>query len=378
MNETPLKSSLAAHFGDLPDPRVTGRCEYGLLDLMIIAICASISGAESWVEVEAFAESRRAWLSQFLALGEQVPSHDTFGRVFALLDAETFHQRFAEWVRAVVDQTEGQVIAIDGKTARGSADKGLGKAALHTVSAWACANGVVLGQVATEAKSNEITAIPELLKLLDVSGCIVTIDAMGTQKKIADQIREQGGDYLLALKDNQGRLYDMTRDLFAYGDQTDFQRMDVQTHQTVNKDHGRIEIRRCQALQDERILASFQQEGWTDLHTLVRLQRERRFADRVETETVYYITSPPHDAGQLLAATRAHWAVENQRHWVLDVIFREDASRIRRGNSAENMTLLRHVSLNILKRDKSKGSIRVKCYRAAMNTAFLEQLLSQV
>ena len=378
MSEKPTIGSLEEYFGDLPDQRVAGRCDYRLIDLVVMAICASISGAESWVEVEAFAETQREWLSQFMPIGNRVPSHDTFGRVFALLDAQSFHQRFAAWIKAVFEKTAGEVIAIDGKTARRSHHKGIGKEALHTVSAWACGNEIVLGQVATDSKSNEITAIPELLQLLNVAGCIVTIDAMGTQKKIAQQIRQQEADYVLALKDNQGRLYQMARDVFAYGDQIGFARLDMQSHQTVNKAHGRIEIRRCQALHDETLLASFRAEGWTDLSSLVRLQRERRFADHVETETVYYISSLPNDAAKLLSATRSHWAVENQLHWVLDVIFREDDSRIRIGNGAENMAVLRHISLNILKLDPSKGSIRVKRYRAALNTSFLETLLAHV
>lgn len=378
MSEKPTIGSLAEYFGDLPDQRVAGRCDYRLIDLVVIAICASISGAESWVEVEAFAETQREWLSQFMQIGNRVPSHDTFGRVFALLDAQSFHQRFAAWIKGVFEKTAGEVIAIDGKTARRSHHKGIGKDALHTVSAWACGNEIVLGQVATDSKSNEITAIPELLQLLNVAGCIVTIDAMGTQKKIAQQIRQQEADYVLALKENQERLYHMALEVFAYGDQIGFARLDMQSHQTVNKAHGRIEIRRCQALQDETLLASFRAEGWTDLCSLVRLQRERRFTDHVETETVYYITSLPNDAAKLLSATRSHWAVENQLHWVLDMIFREDDSRIRIGNGAENMAILRHISLNILKLDPSKGSIRVKRYRAAMNTSFLETLLAHV
>lgn len=377
MSEKPL-GSLAAHFGDLDDPRVIGRCDYALLDLIVIAICASIAGAEGWVDVETFARAQREWLSRFIEMGDKVPSHDTFGRVFALLDAQQFHQCFTAWVQAVFKKTAGEIIAIDGKTARRSHDKGIGKEALHLVSAWACANGVVLGQTATDVKSNEITAIPELLRVLDVTGCIVTIDAMGTQKQIANQIRAQGADYVLALKENQERLYRMTCDLFAYGDQTGFGHLDMQSQQTVNKDHGRIEIRHCQALSDPHLLASFQAEGWTDLQTLARNQRERRFADHVETETAYYISSLPNDPARLLTATRSHWAIENQLHWVLDVVFREDDSRIRAGNAPENMAVLRHISLNILKKDASQGSLRTKRYRAALDTAFLETLLAQV
>jgi predicted transposase YbfD/YdcC len=378
MSDQRLDSSVVTHFGTLDDPRVTERCAYPLLDLIVIAICASITGAEGWVEVETFARTQQDWLSRFVDLRAGIPSHDTFGRVFALLDATQFHQCFTAWIQAVFVKTDGEMIAIDGKTSRRSHAKGIGKDALHLVSAWACGNGVVLGQVATDVKSNEITAIPELLRVLEVAGCIVTIDAMGTQKEIAKQIRTQKADYVLALKENHSRLYTMTTEVFAYGDQTAFAHLDVQTAQTVNKGHGRIEIRRCQALSDPHLLASFQAEGWTDLQTLVRLQRERRFADRSETETVYFISSLPNDAARLLTATRSHWQIENQLHWVLDVVFREDNSRIRTGNAPENMAVLRHVSLNILKKDKSKGSIRTKRYRAALDTTFLETLLAQV
>lgn len=378
MNNKRIIESIEEHFGDLPDQRVGGRCDYRLIDLIIIAVCASITGADSWVEVAEFADTHQTWLRQFMVLGETIPSHDTFGRVFALLNAGAFHQRFAGWVRSVFPFSRGQTIAIDGKTSCGSADEGIGKEALHTVSAWASENGIVLGQVATDAKSNEITAIPQLLDLLDVRGCVVTIDAMGTQKKIAEQIRQQQADYVLALKDNQGRLYDMVRDVFAYGDNVAFAQMNVQTHQTINKLHGRIEVRRCQALSDSHLLATFQSEGWTDLTSVGRILRERRFPDHVETETVYFISSLPNDANRLLSAVRSHWTVENQLHWVLDVQFHEDDARIRAGDGAENMAVVRHMALNILKRDTSKGSVRVKRYRAAMNTAFLESLLALI
>jgi predicted transposase YbfD/YdcC len=376
MIEQAMPATLEAHFGDLPDPRVTGRCRYRLLDLIVMTICASLTGAQNWVEVEAFVYSKRDWLQGFMNLDETLPSHDTFGRVFAMLDAQAFHTRFASWVRAVFEQTEGQVVAIDGKTARRSHDRGIGQDALHTVSAWGCANGLVLGQIATDAKSNEITAIPQLLQLLDVSGCLVTIDAMGTQKKITQQIRQQGGDYLLSLKDNQERLHQTAQDLFAYGDQTAFRHLQHSYHETINKGHGRIEIRRCDALALDDLLASFRDEGWRDLKTLVRVQRERRIGDRVETQTVYYISSTSNDARRLLAASRSHWGVENSLHWVLDVIFDEDQARTRRGYSAENMGIVRHVTLNILKQHQSKHSLKVKRYKAAMDNTFLEGLLA--
>jgi predicted transposase YbfD/YdcC len=377
MNEVPV--SLEACFGDLPDPRVVGRCDHKLLDIVIIAICAVITGADSWVEVETFGQRKREWLATFLELPNGIPTHDTFGRVFAALDACAFQAAFARWIEGVFVAMRGQVVALDGKTMRGSHDKTIGKNAIHMVSAWASELGIVLGQRKVEAKSNEITAIPELLRLLDVAGCIVTIDAMGCQTAIAQAIRDEKADYVLRVKDNQGHLHQDLQDWFAYADQRQFANMTHTYAETVNKDHGRIEIRRCWAIADPVAFEYIRHyEGWVDLQTLVRVQRERRFADRVEGETAYYITSLPHDATRLLQAIRSHWAIENQFHWVLDMTFGEDDSRIRAGDSPQNMAVLRHLALNILKKDTSKGSLRQKRYAAALDEAFLAHLLTLV
>jgi predicted transposase YbfD/YdcC len=378
MNENSL-ASIEDCFGDLTDKRVQGRCTYPLLEIITIAICAVVAGANSWVEVETFGKSKEDWLKQFLKLEHGVPSHDTYGDVFRMIDAEEFQRSFMQWVERVFTVTKGQVIALDGKTARRSHDKGIGQDAIHMVNAWASASGITLGQRKVDGKSNEITAIPALLRLLCVSGCIVTIDAMGCQKDIAQTIRDEKADYLLRLKDNQGNLLQDVEDWFAYADQIDFQDMQHDYHQTINKGHGRIEMRRCWAVADPVAFEYIRHyEGWADLQTIVRVQRERRLPDKTEQETAYYISNLPPQAALILDATRQHWAVENSLHWVLDVTFREDDSRIRKDNGSQNMAVLRHVALNILKQDTSKGSLRQKRYRAALDDAFLLKLLSQI
>ena len=371
-------SSIEVCFADLHDPRVQGRCDHKLIDIIIISICAVVCGADDWVAIETFGKSKKSWLSQFLELPNGIPSHDTFGEVFSKLDAEAFQQCFARWVAEVFQVTKGQVIAIDGKTVRRSHDRTIGKDAIHMVNAWAHHNGISLGQVKTEAKSNEITAIPELLKLLNVSGCIVTIDAMGCQKKIAKTIRDNGADYFLSVKGNQESLYHMLKTWFAHGDDVQFRGMDCSHKRIVNKGHGRIEIRECSAISDPLAFKSLQKnKGWVDIGSIVRIVRERRIADKIQTDVAYYISSLPNDAELLLSCSRSHWAVENSLHWVLDVIFREDESRIRTGNAPQNFAVLRQLVLNILKNDDSKGSLKKKRFKAALDDRFLFKLLAQ-
>jgi len=372
-------ASIEDCFGDVHDSRVQGRCTYGLIEILVIAICAVIAGAETWQDIETFGKSKEAWLKQFLALENGVPSHDTLGDVFGMIDGDEFQRGFIRWIEQVFKVTGGQVIAFDGKTARRSHDKSIGKDAIHMVSAWASGNGITLGQRKVDDKSNEITAIPELLRLLTITGCIVTIDAMGCQKKIAQTIREEQADYVLSVKDNQKNLHQDIVDWFAYADQVHFQNMTYDYYETVNKGHGRIEIRRCWAIADPVAFEYIRHyEGWTDLQTIVRVQRERRLLDKVQQETAYYISSLSPNAQQILEATRTHWAIENCLHWVLDVLFREDDSRIRKDNSPQNMAVLRHIALNILKQDASKGSLKQKRYRATLDDSFLFQLLAQV
>jgi predicted transposase YbfD/YdcC len=299
--------------------------------------------------------------------------------VFAKIDSDAFQRRFIRWVESVFRVTRGQVVAIDGKTLRGSHDGAIGKGAIHLVSAWASANGIVLGQRKTAEKSNEITAIPELLELLDVSGCIVTIDAMGCQAKIAQQIRDRKADYLLRVKDNQSHLKADIVEWFRYGDEQGFANMGVDFHRTTHKTSGRIEVRQCWVVSDPVAFEYIRHyEGWPDLRSIIRVARERRDGDQITYDTAYYISSLTADAATILDATQHHWAIENSFHWVLDVTFAEDDSRIRSGESAENMAVLRAVALNLLKQDTSNSSLRQKRFRAAMDNDFLLHLLTQV
>lgn len=312
MSDNPI-GSLETCFGEIHDPRVQGRCDYPLLEIITIAICAVIAGADTWIEIETFGKSKETWLRQFLPLEHGIPSHDTFGDVFRVIDAEEFQRSFMRWVECVFQRTAGQVVAIDGKTVRRSHDRTIGKDAIHMVSAWASTNGITLGQRKVDDKSNEITAIPELLRLLNVAGCIVTIDAMGCQTAIAQAIRDEKADYVLRVKANQGHLYQDLEDWFAYADQVQFQSMSHDYHQTVNKGHGRIERRQCWTIADPLAFEHIRHyDGWADLQTIVRVQRERRLADKVEQDTAYYISSLPPDARQLLTThsdlKRLPWA----------------------------------------------------------------------
>jgi predicted transposase YbfD/YdcC len=367
------------HFGMLPDPRVERTKKHKLLDIIAIAMCGVISGADNWVEIEEFGQIREAWLREFLELPNGIPSHDTFGRVFAQLDAEAFRRSFIDWVRAVHTLTAGQVIAIDGKTMRGSLDKTNGKAALHVVSAWASENALVLGQLAVEDKSNEVTAIPQLLAMLVLQGCIVTVDALGCQKKIAQAIREAKADYLLRVKANQGQLYEDLQDWFAHAEQTRFANMIHSHDRVVNKDHGRLEVRDCWVVSDPVAFEYIRHyDGWIDLNSIAKVVRQRRIGDTLTTQTAYYISSLQNDAQLLLSCARSHWAVENALHWVLDVAFREDQARYRQDAGAENFALLRKLAINLLRQDKSvKIGAKGKRLRAALDPNYLLHLLNQ-
>jgi predicted transposase YbfD/YdcC len=367
-----------AHFGRIPDPRIGNAKRHKLLDIIIIAILAVICGADSWSEVELFGKNKKKWLKQFLKLPKGIPSHDTFGRVFALLDPEEFGRRFMEWVQTIQELTHGQVIAIDGKQLRGSAERGSGKAAINLVSAWASANQVVLGQVKVDDKSNEITAIPQLLKMLELSGCLVTIDAIGTQTEIAQQIVDQGGDYLLAVKENQGHLYESLEYLFQLEREEDFRHSPCSYAKQVNKNHGRLEIRECWATSDEEYLNYLRErERWPEVKTLAMIRSERRLGDQVEVKFRYFISSLNAPAKQILKSRRTHWTIENQLHWVLDIAFREDASRVRKDHAPENFAILRHMALNLLKQEKSvKGGVKAKRLLAGWDQDYLLMVLS--
>lgn len=367
-------TSLKEIFGELTDPRVEGRCEHLLVDIIVIAICAVVVGAEGWEEIEEFGLSKEEWLQEFLSLPNGIPSHDTFRRVFGLLDAEEFQARFIDWVELSFGRGVQQVVALDGKSLRRSHTAGQGM--LHLVGAWASESGLVLGQQKVDEKSNEITAIPKLLEALYLGGCIVTIDAMGTQKAIAQQIIEAKADYILALKGNQGQFHQDVIEWFDWALSQQVTAPPVAFYQQTNKGHGRIEVRRCWVIDDEEAFAHIRHyDGWANLQSIIMIQRERHIQGEVQRETSYYISSLSADAERIAHAIRAHWSIENSFHWVLDVTFNEDQSRLRSGDSAENFAVLRHVALNLLKRHPAKLSLKRKRFKAALNDWFLLELL---
>jgi predicted transposase YbfD/YdcC len=375
----PVRPTLTAHFAQIPDPRVDRTKDHQLLDILVIAICAILCGANDWVGIATFGTSRLAWFRTFLELANGIPSHDTFGRVFARLDPEAFAQAFLNWTQAIRDVLQAEVIAIDGKTLRRSYDKGLGKGAIDMVSAWATATHLVLGQRKTAEKSNEITAIPELLRVLEVAGCIVTIDAIGCQTKIVETIVERGGDYIIAVKANQPRLYDDLQTMFRDAHATQFRDIAHDFHQTVEKDHGRIETRRCWTIAEPSCLKYLNTpQAWKHLRTVVMVEAERQLGATSTLETRYFIASLENNAPLALSAVREHWSIENQVHWVLDIAFREDDSRVRKEHGPENFAVLRHIALNLLKQDKAtKLGTQNKRLKAAWDQDYLLALLTK-
>ena len=379
MSEVPTDAindqSLVGHFRVLEDPRDGTKRLHLLIDMIVIAIAGTLCGADGWVQIAQFGREKEAWLRGFLELPKGIPSHDTFGRVFSLLQPEAFEQCFRAWVASIRTVIPGEIIAIDGKTLRRSHDRAKGLAALHLVSAWASANSVVLGQVATEAKSNEITAIPALLELLTLKGCIVTIDAMGCQTKIAEQIIAQGGDYVLALKGNQETLATEVEEAFIDADAHDYADMETDFFETVERAHGRVETRRYRTLTD--LSGVSRHPLWKGMNMIGMVESTREINGKCSTETRHFIGSIGPDAQTFAGAVRQHWGIENKLHWGLDVSFREDDCRVRETRARENLAVLRHIAMTRLKQDPAKLGIKTKRLKAGWSESYLGTLLFQ-
>jgi predicted transposase YbfD/YdcC len=366
--------AILAKFENLTDPRVERTKEHLLLDMISIALCAAICGADSWVDVEKFGHAKQDWFRRFLALPKGIPSHDTFGRVFARLDTAEFLTCLQNWLRSLHLSLKEQGIAIDGKTLRGSFDAASGRSALHVVSAWACGLRVSLGQVAVDDKSNEITAVPKLLELLELSGAVVTMDAMHCQKETLAAIRAKGADYLVPVKDNQPKLYDLLQQTFLkYGEQN-YEAREVKQHRTVERNRGRDEERIVYVAPAPRELREHPE--WCDVQSIVQVYRATRRGTKTTEEVSFLISSLPPKVQRLAKYVRGHWGIENSLHWSLDVIFAEDRSRIRQGNGPEIASIFRKLALMVLQRDtSSKGSLRGKRLQAGWNEDFLERIL---
>ena len=370
-------SSFQDHFASLTDPRSSHapNQRHQLIDILVIAVCAVICGADGWEDIEEYGKAQAEWFAQVLDLPHGIPGHDTFRRVLARLDAEELTQCFISWTGALSDLSGGDIVSLDGKTLRHSFDRAASKTAIHMVSAWANANRLVLGQVKVDDKSNEITAIPKLLKLLDLAGATVTIDAMGCQKEIAKVITAQEADYVLALKENHPTLYDDVTLFFDDAKRTDFAEIDHEHHETVDGDHGRIETRRYWITSDIEWLGA--KASWSNLQSIGMVESCREIGEKVEIETRYFLTSLPADGVRFAQAVRQHWGIENSLHWVLDVSFDEDACRIRKDKGAQTFSVLRHIALNLLRREsRHKRGIKARRKRAGWDRGYLLQVLT--
>jgi predicted transposase YbfD/YdcC len=365
------------HFSVLPDPRTDRTKKHLLIDILFIAVCTMICGGEGFTDMEWFGEAKEEWLKQYLELPYGIPSHDTFRRVFSILDPQAFGECFARWSQALHDATNGEVIALDGKTIRHSFDTFSGQPALHMVSAWASENGLALGQVRVDDKSNEITAIPKLLELIDVKGRTITTDAMGCQRDVAKRIVDKKGDYVFCLKGNQESLHDEVKFFFEECQAANYNDVDHRYFETVEKDHGRIEIRRCWVVEDDAIRWLEREDQWPGLKSIAAIQAERKIRGKTTSETRYFISSLTGSAEKIAKAAREHWAIENSLHYVLDVTFNEDKSRIRKDNAPENLAVLRRIALNMVKNESThkKSSVRSRIKTAGWDNSYLERIL---
>jgi predicted transposase YbfD/YdcC len=360
-------------FGDLKDPR-SRTSAHDLTEMLAVALCAILAGADSWIGIELWGKAKLDWLRRHIPLEHGIPSHDTFGRVFAALDPEQFEACFLRWMSGVCPTLAGQVVAIDGKTVRGSRQGD--QRAIHLVSAYGSGLGVVLGQVRTAEKSNEITAIPELLDALLLKGAIVTIDAMGCQRDIAERIVKAGADYVLACKGNQGTMLKRVQQAFEAIERVPLAYTDcLSEHREVEKGHGRIEMRRC-IVSDVLTRWQHEPDQWPGLRSIVMVESTREIGDTVTTERRYYVSSLPPDAARVAHAIRAHWGIENGMHWTLDMAFSEDQCRVRVNNAAQNFAILRRIVMNLLRQDRTtKAGLKIRRMLACANDQYLAQLL---
>ncbi|MEH1789424.1 MAG: ISAs1 family transposase [Nostoc sp.] len=372
-----ITSKFQEYFTEVKDPRVE-RTRYHLLtDIITIAILAVIAGAQGWEDIEEYGLNKQEWLKTFLELPFGIPSPDTFRRVFEKINPKEFEQCFRQWVQSLVEKLGVEVVAIDGKTHRGSYDRESKLKALHTVSAWSSEHRLVLGQTKVNAKSNEITAIPALLEILDISGCIITIDGMGTQKSIAQKIIAANADYVLSLKDNHPTLHQQVKNWFEDSLAQGFFGLDVSISQRVEKGHHRIENRQVYTVSVSQLPVLHEQDLWAGLTTVVMVVRSIQHWNKTTQEVQFYMTSLKSDANKIGSAIRHHWGIENSVHWTLDVTFGEDECRIRSLHSPQNFALLRRIALNALERESSfRRSIRQKSRRAAMNDQYMLSVLT--
>ncbi len=372
--DAPAPLAIAHHFANVPDPRHPAFCgQHRLGDILVIALAAVLSGASSWDTIAAFGVAKETWLRSLgLELPNGIPSHDTFNRIFAAMDPLAFQHAFTSWINAVCSTLGFVHIPVDGKAVRGA--RGLDGTCLHLVSAWAAEHRLTLAQVAVAGKGNEITAIPEVLKMLDLHGALVSIDAVGCQKSFAKQIRDEEGDYLLAVKDNQPTLSGDISACFVQAYEKDFEGVKHDTYTTREISHGREEERVCTVLYELDGLST--RAEWVDLKAVVQVIRTRREGDKETNEVSYYISSSTASAKALAESIRAHWGIENRQHWCLDVLFSEDRCRTRQGNAAQNLAWLRKMALSIFGQDDSKGTIPTRRLKAALDDEYRAHLLS--
>jgi len=368
--------TLFERVGEIKDPRIERKKLHSLKDILVIAVCATICGADNWEDIAEFGESKQEWFAGFLELENSIPSHDTFRRVFILLDNIELKTLFVDWMSSAVSLSKGSLVNLDGKNLCGSKEPIKGKKALNVVSAWASEASVVLGQVRCEEKSNEITAIPELLNILDLAGCIVTIDAIGCQKNIVANIIEKEADYVISLKGNQGNLHQDIKDYLDWAERIGFKEIGYDYCETLEKGHGRIEERRCWVTEEIGWLEG--RNDWKNLKSVVMVEAIREVIGKEPTvERRYFISSLEANATELLRCMRGHWAIENELHWCLDIGFREDNCRVREATSAENLATLRHIGINLLKQEKSsKRGIEGKRKKAGWDENYLLKVLN--